>query len=110
MLRSLLNARLHVQVIAWSGAGLDTYAGFLPNGSRAYMTGMPDELPETIVPEVATLFGRQVAADNTSMVPADNTTWVPQVCLFFSLFLCSSCSALPSSSASNSGCFCCIMP
>lgn len=44
---------------------------------------MPDELPETIVPEVSTLFARQVAADNTSMVP--NGTWVPQVCLFFFL-------------------------
>ena len=67
-----------MQVIAWSGAGLDVYPGFLSNGSRAYMTGVPDEVPETITPEVPTLFGRQLAADNTSMVT--NASWVPQVC------------------------------
>ena len=69
----------HLQVIAWSGAGLDTYSGFLANGSRAYMTGLPDELPETITPPVPILFGRQVAADNTSMTPVGNSTWTPQV-------------------------------
>ena len=68
----------YMQVLAWSGVGLDTYAVTQPNGSRAIVTGSPDELPESIAPPVPILFRRQVATDNTSMVL--NTTFVPQVC------------------------------
>ena len=66
-----------LQVIAWSGAGLDTYAVRQPNGNRTFVTGVPDELPETTTPAVPILFRRQVAADNTSMML--NSTFVPQV-------------------------------
>ena len=65
-------------MLAWSGAGLDTYAVLQPDGiNRTYITGVPDELPENILPAVPTLFRRQVAGDNTSM--AGNSSFVPQV-------------------------------
>ena len=67
----------YVQVIAWSGAGLDTYRVEQANGSRTYVTGVPDELPEGITPPVPILFRRQIATDNTSV--ALNSTFVPQV-------------------------------
>lgn len=67
-----------MQVLAWSGVGLDTYAVTHSNGSRMYVTGAPDELPEGIGPPIPILFRRQVATDNTSM--ALNSSFVPQVC------------------------------
>lgn len=75
-LRSL-TACLFLQVIAGSGAGLDTYDLTLPNGTVTVITGVPDELPPGVNPPVPILFGRQVAADNTSI--ALNSTWIPQV-------------------------------
>ena len=67
----------YIQVLAWSGVGLDTYAVTQPNGSRTFVTGAPDELPESISPPLPILFRRQVATDNTSM--ALNSSFVPQV-------------------------------
>ncbi|KAL3146173.1 hypothetical protein ABBQ32_002883 [Trebouxia sp. C0010 RCD-2024] len=72
------NLQADYQVLAWSGAGLDTYAVLQPDGiNRTYITGVPDELPENILPAVPILFRRQVAGDNTSM--AGNSSFVPQI-------------------------------
>ena len=78
LLRSVAShAHCFVQVIAWSGAGLDTYALPQPNGTTTLVTGLPDELPENVKPAVPILFRRQVAGDNTSI--ALNTSFIPQV-------------------------------
>lgn len=66
-------------MIAWSGAGVDEYAAPLANGTKVYETGVPGEVDLTITPEDPSLFARQVAADNTSMV-TNYSSWVPQVC------------------------------
>jgi len=72
------NLQAEYRVLAWSGAGLDTYAVPQPNGvNRTFITGLPDELPEDITPPVPILFRRQVAGDNTSV--AGNSSFVPQI-------------------------------
>ena len=73
-------AELHifVQVIAWSGAGVDDYPAILPNGSRMYTPGEPAVDLLEITPEDPILFSRVIAADNTSMV-MNYSSWVPQV-------------------------------
>ena len=43
-----------------------------------YETGMPEVDLLSITPEDTTLFTRQIAADNTSMV-TNYSSWVPQV-------------------------------
>lgn len=49
------------------------------NGTQVTETGMPDDSEDdsSITPEDTVLFTRQVAADNTSMVP-DYSSWIPQ--------------------------------
>ena len=73
-------AELHafVQVIAWSGAGVDDYPAILPNGSRMYTPGEPAVDLLEITPEDPILFSRVIAADNTSVV-MNYSSWVPQV-------------------------------
>ena len=82
---------LLVQVIAWSGAGVDVYPEPLANGTKVYTPGLPEEADLDITPEDPILFGRQIAADNTSMV-TNYSSWVPQVC--YRLFIFSTVSDL----------------
>lgn len=61
--------------------GLGSMTSVLPdaaNGTKMYETGMPEEDLLSITPEDTTLFTRQIAADNTSMV-TNYSSWVPQV-------------------------------
>ena len=48
------------------------------DGIKMYETGMPEEDLLSITPEDTTLFMRQIAADNTSMV-TNYSSWTPQV-------------------------------
>ena len=48
------------------------------NGTKMYETGMPEVDLLSITPEDTTLFTRQIAADNTSMV-TNYSSWLPQV-------------------------------
>lgn len=48
------------------------------NGTKTYETGMPEEDLLSITPEDTTLFMRQVATDNTSMM-TNYSSWTPQV-------------------------------
>lgn len=59
-----------------------------------YHTGLPEPDLLSITPEVPTLFERQIAADNTSMV-SNYTSWMPQV---LHLFLTASILSMLSSS------------
>ena len=63
-------------MIAWSGAGLATYS--VPDEVVAEDPEVPLWLAELEVPMDITLFDRQVAADNSSMV-SNFSSWVPQV-------------------------------
>ena len=64
------------QVLAWSGAGLVTYA------HSEELVGQHPELPfsvaQSIYPTAIDLFKRQIAADNTSAV-SNYSSWIPQV-------------------------------
>lgn len=49
------------------------------NGTQVTETGMPEDSEDdsSITPEDTTLFTRQIAADNTSMV-TNYSSWIPQ--------------------------------
>jgi len=65
------------QVIAWSGAGLATYSN--SDSLQIMDPAVPAAVADAIYPIDISLFGRQVAADNDSML-SNYSSWVPQVC------------------------------
>ncbi len=67
-----------IQVIAWSGAGLATYS--VPDELVEEDPEVSLALAELDVPMDISLFDRQVAADNNSMV-TNFSSWIPQVSL-----------------------------
>lgn len=64
------------QVIAWSGAGLVTYAH--SKELTAEQPDVPLSVAQNVYPTDVELFSRQVAADNSTTV-SNYSTWVPQV-------------------------------
>ena len=64
------------QVIAWSGAGLVTYSNAENLVAKAPTT--PISIAEEVYPLDVSLFGRQIAGDNSSVV-TNISSWVPQV-------------------------------
>ena len=71
------------QVIAWSGAGLVLYtnAEILVSETPT----VPISIAEEIYPLDVTLFGRQIAGDNSSVI-ANYSSWVPQVLTLLLLY------------------------
>ena len=71
------------QVIAWSGAGLVTYSN--ADNLVSMNPTVPISIAEEIYPIDVSLFGRQIAGDNSSVV-TNYSSWVPQVLALLLLY------------------------